>query len=150
MPLHECFHVPVTSCQRAEVKRVLHCDATARADMNVFSSDYFLTAETFSLQQLQISPKMFSEYSSGHFHHPVDLSCSSGDFPSFRTSRIRETSSGVKRSPFLLALVIRLSMTGARLRPVLPWVCCAASLISSSLAGSIDFIAGWFIHCSIC
>ncbi|WP_207658432.1 hypothetical protein, partial [[Ruminococcus] lactaris] len=35
---------------------------------------YFLTAETFSLQQLQISPKMFSEYSSGHFHHPVDLS----------------------------------------------------------------------------
>ena len=34
MPLHECFHVPVTSCQRAEVKRVLHCDATARADMD--------------------------------------------------------------------------------------------------------------------
>ena len=35
MPLHECFHVPVTSCQRAEVKRVLHCDATTSADMNV-------------------------------------------------------------------------------------------------------------------
>ena len=48
MPLHECFHVPVTSCQRAEVKRVLHCDATARADMNVFSSDTFYCRDIFT------------------------------------------------------------------------------------------------------
>ena len=34
MPLHEHFHVSVTSCQRAEVKRVLHCDATTSADMD--------------------------------------------------------------------------------------------------------------------
>ena len=42
MPLHECVHVPVTSCQRAEVKRVLHCDATASVDMDVFLSKDFL------------------------------------------------------------------------------------------------------------
>ena len=48
MPLHECFHVPVTSCQRAEVKRVLHCDATTRADMNVFSSDTFYCRDIFT------------------------------------------------------------------------------------------------------
>ncbi|RGK41509.1 hypothetical protein DXD17_04470 [[Ruminococcus] lactaris] len=28
------FPRSLTSCQRAEVKRVLHCDATARADMD--------------------------------------------------------------------------------------------------------------------
>ena len=42
MPLHEHFHIPVTSCQRAEVKRVLHCDATASVDMDVFLSKDFL------------------------------------------------------------------------------------------------------------
>ena len=34
VPLHEDFHFRVTNGQRAEVKRVLHCDATARADMD--------------------------------------------------------------------------------------------------------------------
>ena len=42
MPLHEHFHVSVTSCQRAEVKRVLHCDATASADMDALLSKNFL------------------------------------------------------------------------------------------------------------
>ena len=74
MPLHEHFHVSVTSCQRAEVKRVLHCDATARADMDALLSKKLPAAGIYALQQIQISPKMFSEYSSGHFHHPVDLS----------------------------------------------------------------------------
>ena len=41
VPLHEDFHFRVTNGQRAEVKRVLHCDATTRVDMNVFSSDTF-------------------------------------------------------------------------------------------------------------
>ena len=38
MPLHEHFHVSVTSCQRAEVKRVLHCDAATSADMDALLS----------------------------------------------------------------------------------------------------------------
>ena len=38
VPLHEHFHVSVTSCQRAEVKRVLHCDAATSADMNALLS----------------------------------------------------------------------------------------------------------------
>ena len=42
MPLHEHFHVSVTSCQRAEVKRVLHCDATTSADMDALLSKNFL------------------------------------------------------------------------------------------------------------
>ena len=53
MPLHECFHVPVTSCQRAEVKRVLHCDATTRADMDALLSETLPAVAIFSLQQLQ-------------------------------------------------------------------------------------------------
>ena len=66
MPLHECFHIPVTSCQRAEVKRVLHCDATTRADMNVFHQ-ILSTAEIFSPRQLQIS------LTSSHKLTPVSL-----------------------------------------------------------------------------
>ena len=52
MPLHEHFHVSVTSCQRAEVKRVLHCDATTSADMDALLSKnsllpvYFLPTTT--------------------------------------------------------------------------------------------------------
>ena len=54
MPLHECFHVPVTSCQRAEVKRVLHCDATTRADMDALLSETLPAVAIFSPQQIQI------------------------------------------------------------------------------------------------
>ena len=54
MPLHECFHVPVTSCQRAEVKRVLHCDATTSADMDALLSKSLPATESFSPQQIQI------------------------------------------------------------------------------------------------
>ncbi len=54
MPLHEHFHVSVTSCQRAEVKRVLHCDATTSVDMNAPLSETLPAARIFSLQQLQI------------------------------------------------------------------------------------------------
>ncbi len=50
MPLHECFHVPVTSCQRAEVKRVLHCDATTSVDMDALLS----CCRNIFTQQLQI------------------------------------------------------------------------------------------------
>ena len=55
MPLHECFHVPVTSCQRAEVKRVLHCDATTSVDMDAFLSETLPAVAIFSPQQIQIS-----------------------------------------------------------------------------------------------
>ncbi len=48
MPLHECFHVPVTSCQRAEVKRVLHCDATTRVDMDALLSETLPAVAIFS------------------------------------------------------------------------------------------------------
>lgn len=75
-------------------------------------------------------------------------SCSSFDFPSLRISSIRETSSGEKRIPCLLALVISASMTGARSRPVFPLVRAAAIRISSSFAGSMPFRAGLFIHSS--
>ena len=75
-------------------------------------------------------------------------SCSSCDFPSFRISRIRETSSGEKWIPCLLAPVIRASMTGARSRPDFPFVRAAAIRISSSFAGSMFFSAGSFIHSS--
>src|SRR5699024_5969590 len=44
------------------------------------------------------------------------------------------------------ALVISASMIGARSRPDLPEVFSAAIRISSSLTGSIFFIAGLFIH----
>ena len=60
MPLHECFHIPVTSCQRAEVKRVLHCDATTSADMDALLSETLLAVAIFSPQQLQISPLLTS------------------------------------------------------------------------------------------
>ncbi len=73
MPLHECFHVPVTSCQRAEVKRVLHCDATARLSsvyihwifvcgIYKFCEDIIKslsTAEIFSPQQLHTNRQKF-------------------------------------------------------------------------------------------
>ena len=75
-------------------------------------------------------------------------SCSSLLFPCFSISRIRVTSSGVNWIPCLFALVIKASMTGARSFPVLPEVFDAAIRISSSLAGSIFFIAGLFIHSS--
>ena len=52
--MHECFHVPVTSCQRAEVKRVLHCDATTRADMDALLSETLPAVAIFSPQQIQI------------------------------------------------------------------------------------------------
>ena len=55
MLLHECFHVPVTSCQRAEVKRVLHCDATTSVDMDALLSETFPAVAIFSPQQIQIS-----------------------------------------------------------------------------------------------
>ena len=48
MPLHECFHVPVTSCQRAEVKRVLHCDATTSVDMDALLSKNLPATESIS------------------------------------------------------------------------------------------------------
>ena len=60
MPLHECFHVPVTSCQRAEVKRVLHCDATTSVDMDALLSKNLPATESFSPQQIQISPLLTS------------------------------------------------------------------------------------------
>ena len=60
MPLHECFHIPVTSCQRAEVKRVLHCDATTSVDMDALLSETLLAVAIFSPQQLQISPLLTS------------------------------------------------------------------------------------------
>lgn len=63
--------------------------------------------------------------------------CSSLDFPSFRSSRIKEISSGEKRIPFLFALVIRARRTGARSFPDFPFVFAAAVWISSSFTGSI-------------
>ena len=60
MPLHEHFHVSVTSCQRAEVKRVLHCDATTSVDMDALLSETLLAVAIFSPQQLQISPLLTS------------------------------------------------------------------------------------------
>ena len=54
VPLHEHFHVPVTSYQRAEVKRVLHCDATASVDMDALLSETLPAVAIFSPQQLQI------------------------------------------------------------------------------------------------
>ena len=54
MPLHEHFHVSVTSCQRAEVKRVLHSDATTSVDMNAPLSETLPAAGIYALQQLQI------------------------------------------------------------------------------------------------
>ena len=53
--MHECFHVPVTSCQRAEVKRVLHCDATASVDMDVFLSKDFLLLGYFLFNKYKFS-----------------------------------------------------------------------------------------------
>ena len=54
VPLHEHFHVSVTSCQRAEVKRVLHCDATTSADMDALLSKKLPAAGIDAPQQLQI------------------------------------------------------------------------------------------------
>ncbi len=54
MPLHEHFHVSVTSCQRAEVKRVLHCDATTSEDMDALLSKKLPAAGIYALQQIQI------------------------------------------------------------------------------------------------
>ena len=48
MPLHEHFHIPVTSCQRAEVKRVLHCDATTSVDMDALLSEALPAVAIFS------------------------------------------------------------------------------------------------------
>mgnify|MGYP004579101065 CR=1 FL=1 len=54
VPLHEHFHVSVTSCQRAEVKRVLHCDATTSADMDALLSKKLPAAGIYAFQQIQI------------------------------------------------------------------------------------------------
>ena len=54
VPLHEHFHVSVTGCQRAEVKRVLHCDATTSADMDALLSKKLPAAGIYALQQIQI------------------------------------------------------------------------------------------------
>ena len=70
MPLHECFHVPVTSCQRAEVKRVLHCDATTSVDMDALLSETLPAVAIFSPQQLQISLHKFHRiYRLSIFHY---------------------------------------------------------------------------------
>ena len=55
VPLHEHFHVSVTSCQRAEVKRILHCDATTSADMDALLSKNLPAAGIYALQQIQIT-----------------------------------------------------------------------------------------------
>ncbi len=55
VPLHEHFHVSVTSCQRAEVKRILHCDATTSADMDALLSKKLPAAGIYALQQIQIT-----------------------------------------------------------------------------------------------
>ncbi|MCB5812124.1 hypothetical protein LIR05_05430, partial [[Ruminococcus] lactaris] len=44
----------LTSCQRAEVKRVLHCDATTSVDMDALLSETLPAVAIFSPQQLQI------------------------------------------------------------------------------------------------
>ena len=59
VPLHDHFHVSVTSCQRAEVKRVLHCDATTSADMNALLSKKLPAAGIYAFQQIQIYPNTF-------------------------------------------------------------------------------------------
>ena len=48
VPLHEDFHFRVTNGQRAEVKRVLLCDATTRADIRLFKSERVPRTGTFS------------------------------------------------------------------------------------------------------
>ena len=93
--------------------------------------------------------KMFPKDIFGHFHHAVNLILFFFAFTFFNTSRINETSSGLKRSPCRFAFVISASITGASSFPDFPFVCFAAVLISSSLSGSIVFIAGWFIQFSI-
>ena len=55
VPLHEDFHFRVTNGQRAEVKRVLHCDATARADIRLVKSKCFPRTGTFSPNKDEIS-----------------------------------------------------------------------------------------------
>ena len=77
MPLHEHFHIPVTSCQRAEVKRVLHCDATTSVDMDALLSETLPAVAIFSPQQIQIYSKIYfryanfgSPFSSGTFTIP--------------------------------------------------------------------------------
>ena len=45
----------VTSCQRAEVKRVLHCDATTSVDMDALLSETLPAVAIFSPQQIQMS-----------------------------------------------------------------------------------------------
>ena len=50
------FPRSLTSCQRAEVKRVLHCDATTSVDMDALLSETIPAPGIFSLQQLQIHP----------------------------------------------------------------------------------------------
>ena len=55
VPLHEHFHVSVTSCQRAEEKRILHCDATTSADMDALLSKKLPAAGIYALQQIQIT-----------------------------------------------------------------------------------------------
>ncbi|MDE8701133.1 hypothetical protein, partial [[Ruminococcus] lactaris] len=42
------------SCQRAEVKRVLHCDATTSVDMDALLSETLPAVAIFSPQQIQI------------------------------------------------------------------------------------------------
>ena len=63
--------------------------------------------------------KMFPKDIFGHFHHAVNL------------------------------VLFFFAFTGASSFPDFPFVCFAAVLISSSLSGSIVFIAGWFIQFSI-
>ena len=60
VPLHEHFHVSVTSCQRAEVKRVLHCDAATSADMDALLSKKLPAAGIYVFQQIQIFPLLTS------------------------------------------------------------------------------------------
>ena len=55
VPLHEDFHFRVTNGQRAEVKRVLHCDATTSVDMDALLSETLPAVAIFSPQQIQMS-----------------------------------------------------------------------------------------------
>ena len=91
-------------------RQVIICILTD-ADGNVREKKRNKTAK--AKRVILILFKMFPKDIFGHFHHAVNLIFSSLLLPSFNTSRINETSSGLKRSPCRFAFVIRASMTGA-------------------------------------
>lgn len=77
-----------------------------------------------------------------HLHHLVNLLLLFGGASLFQDVEDERHFLRSELDPFLFALVMSAIITGASDLPLLPAVCFAASRISSSLTGSIPFIAG--------